>query len=318
MRPVQAGAVPVGKELAMKVVNPDTLRVFDDDHPTGALRQRYLLQGEDGSPENFMFSIADNVKRFQMVRHRHNFDQFRFTLSGDMSMGPHRTLREGCLGYFPEGSSYGPQDDPAGPTALVLQFGGASGYGYMSMEQYRAGRETLNKTGRFEGPVYIRPLPDGRTKKTFSINAIWEESLGAKLLIPAPRYDQPVFIDPRAFRWVPTKGAPGVFRKHLGTFSEREVMAEEWLVKEGAHLDLGTGSARRLLLVLDGRGTVGDEPLGRHFGIQIDPGEHARVVAREDLTLLSFYLPPVGVEWTRPELESFEPVPGEAVAEAAE
>ncbi len=299
----------------MEVVDPDTLPLFTDDHPTGALAQRYLFVGEDRTPENFMFSIADNIGRFQMVRHRHNFDQFRFAIAGDLNMGNGRSLREGCLGYFPEGTSYGPQDDEAGPVALVLQFGGASAYGYMSPGQYRAGRAALNKMGHFEGAVFVRELEDGRVKKTFSINAIWEEALGAKLLIPAPRYDQAIFINPRAFRWVPTGNVPGAFRKPLGTFSEREVGAEMWRLESGATLELASSDARRLLFVLEGGGQAGSERIGKHFGVKIDPGENATLSSAMGLTLLSFYLPPVSAAWTEPLLPSFEPVPGEAVPE---
>jgi hypothetical protein len=301
----------------MNVVDPATLELFTDDHPTGALAQRYLLLGRDGTRENFMLSIAETVKRFTMLRHRHNFDQFRFALSGDMSMGPDRALRQGHLGYFPEGVSYGPQDDEAGPKALVLQFGGASGYGYMSPGQYRAGRAALRQVGRFEGPVFIRETADGKTRKTFSINAIWEEALGAKLLIPAPRYDKPIFIDPDAFRFVPVEGARGAFRKALGTFSKREVKAEMLLLRKGASLDLETLVAIRLLFVLSGSGLAGGQPLGRHFAVKGDPGETVALEATGEMTLLSFVLPPVSADWEDPALPSFEPVPNEAVPEDA-
>jgi hypothetical protein len=300
----------------MKVVDPATLELFTDDHPTGALAQRYLLLGEDGTRENFMLSIAETVKRFTMARHRHNFDQFRFALAGDMSMGPDRALREGHLGYFPEGTSYGPQDDGAGPKALVLQFGGASGYGYMSPGQYRAGRAALRQVGRFEGPVFISEGADGVVKRTFSINAIWEEALGAKLLIPAPRYDKPIFINPDAFRFVPVEGAHGAFRKALGAFSEREVAAEMWLLRAGARLDLAGTAAIRLLFVLCGSGSAGGGALGRHFAVRSDPGETLSLAADSELKLLSFVLPPVSAEWEEPGLPSFEPVPNEAVPES--
>jgi hypothetical protein len=301
----------------MEVVDPDRLELFTDDHPTGALAQRYLLLGQDGTRENFMLSLAETVKRFAMVRHRHNFDQFRFALAGDMSMGPDRALREGHLGYFPEGTSYGPQDDEAGPKALVLQFGGASGYGYMSPGQYRAGRAALRQKGRFEGPVFIRELGGGQVKKTFSINAIWEEALGAKLLIPAPRYDKPVFINPEAFRFVPVAGARGVFRKALGTFSEREVAAEMWLMRAGTRFGLSGPAGIRLIFVLSGDGKAGAQPLGRHFALRAEPGETVPLEAESELKLLSFVLTPVAEDWAEPELPSFEPVPGEAVPEDA-
>ncbi|MFI4994806.1 MAG: hypothetical protein ACHQAQ_03360 [Hyphomicrobiales bacterium] len=302
----------------MKIVDPATVGVVTDDHPTGALGMRHLSQGRAGTPDNFMMVLAENLGHFQMVQHRHNFDQFRFCIRGDMNMGPHRTLREGHLGYFPEGASYGPQDDPAGPLALVVQFGGASGYGYMNMEQYRAGRAALNKSGRFEGPVYIRELGDGRVKKTFSINAIWEAALGEKLLLPAPRYDEPIFMNPRAYRSVPVKGHAGVARKLLGLFSERETMAEMWSLRPGAKYAFAARSAIRLLFVLEGGGKAGPAPLGQHFAIHLDPSEMIEIAAESEMTLLSFTLPLItDEEWTMPQEGAVEPIPNESVAEAA-
>jgi hypothetical protein len=301
----------------MDIVDPESLTAHDDDHPTGALRQKYLFRGEAGSPDNFEFSLAQTTKRFEMIRHRHNFDQFRFTVRGDMSMGPDRVLREGCLGYFPEGAPYGPQDDGAGPVALVLQFGGASGYGYMTMPQYRQGRDSLRKQGRFDGAVYLRNEGEPGQRKKFSINAIWEESTGQRMLIPTPRYDKPIFINPEAFRWIPYRSAAGVVagvaRKALGTFSERETLAEMWRVQAGATLELHSHTANRLLFVLEGSASAAGKPIGRHFALRIVPGAVGRLAARNELTLLSFVLPPVGMDWTQAEAPSFEPMPGEAV-----
>jgi hypothetical protein len=302
----------------MKIVDPATVAVVTDDHPTGALGMRHLAQGRAGTPDNFMMVLAENLGHFQMVKHRHNFDQFRFCVRGDMTMSSDRKLREGHLGYFPEGTSYGPQDDPPGPLALVVQFGGASGYGYMNMEQYRAGRAALSKTGRFEGPVYIRDLGDGRLKKTFSINAIWEEALGERMLLPAPRYDEPVFMNPRAYRDVQVRGHEGVARKLLGVFSERETRAEMWSLASGAAYDFAAGDAILLLFVLEGRGTAAGQPLGAHFGVHLDASESIKVVAAEAMTLLSFTLPLVrDANWAEPQEDAEEPVPNESVADAA-
>ena len=171
-------------EAAKKVVDPATLAYFTDDHPTGVLAQRYLFVGEDNTPDNFMFSIAENRGHFHMVRHRHSFDQFRFGIEGDLEMGNGRKLREGCLGYFPEGTPYGPQDDQAGPVTLVLQFGGSSGYGYLSPQQYRDGRAALKKIGRFEGSVFIREMPDGTVRKTLASTRSGKRCSGPRCSCP--------------------------------------------------------------------------------------------------------------------------------------
>jgi hypothetical protein len=65
-------------------------------------------------------------------------------------MGP------GTFGYFPEGAAYGPQSSEGRSATAVLQFGGASGGGYLSRQEVEAGREALRKFGSFDGGVFRR------------------------------------------------------------------------------------------------------------------------------------------------------------------
>ncbi|WP_321885776.1 cupin domain-containing protein [Burkholderia cenocepacia] len=300
----------------MKIANPVNSEVRTDDHPTGVLGFRYLLEGKENTPENFVMLIAENLGHFEMVQHRHNFDQFRFTLSGQMNLGRGRVLREGDLCYFPEGTSYGPQDDPAGPVVLVVQFGGASGYGYMSSSQYLEGRESLKQTGRFEGPVFIRE-ENGRTIKKFSINAIWEKSMGQRMLIPAPRYDDVIIMKPAAYRWTPVRPDQGVFRKLLGSFTERGTTAEMIKVTQGATFNIAAVNAIRLFFVREGSGRLNGELLEQHFGAQVEPGETGVLSANSDIELLVFTMPMLGEDWLDAQLPSVETQPGESVRDPA-
>lgn len=297
----------------MNVANPADSPVITDDHPTGVLGFRYLLEGTPLTPENYMLQIAENLGHFRMVTHRHNFDQFRYVIQGQMNLGDGRVLREGELCYFPEGTSYGPQDDPAGPVALVLQFGGASGYGYMSPEQYRQGRAELKQVGRFEGPVFIREAEEGRVSRKLSINAIWEQSIGQRMMIPAPRYDDVIIMKPKAYRWTPLEGQAGVLRKLLGCFTERGTMAEAFLVRAGSTLRVKRAAAIRVCFVLSGSGRVGGAPWGRHCAADFASGEEGEIVAESDMELLAFTLPMLSRESMEPQLPSTEPLPGESV-----
>jgi hypothetical protein len=71
-----------------------------------------------------------------------------------MNLGEQSILHESEIGYFPEGQTYGPQDDPLGDAKpgerlqLVLQFGGASGLG-MSVGR---GREPASRRPEGERP----------------------------------------------------------------------------------------------------------------------------------------------------------------------
>ena len=70
-----------------------------------------LLTGRPGTPENYLCNIAKNEGDYGSPRHRHNFDQIRVALDGDMRISPRQSVKEGQIGYFPEGTYYGPYDD---------------------------------------------------------------------------------------------------------------------------------------------------------------------------------------------------------------
>ena len=79
------------------------LRKFDDtswhkDHPNGAVVFQYCLVGDPKSPDNFMLVLGRQDSDFYMPRHRHNFEQIRLPLEGDMNIGDGITLKEGQVG----------------------------------------------------------------------------------------------------------------------------------------------------------------------------------------------------------------------------
>jgi hypothetical protein len=279
---------------AMRVVSIEA-PAWEKDHPTGSLAFKYLLTGEESSSDNFVLLLARQEKRFTTERHRHNFEQFRFPIRGDMNVGEGLRLREGQLGYFTEGVPYGPQDDPVEPLApgervhLTLQFGGAAGYGYLGPKRLRACRDELRREGEFEDVFYRRR--DGRTQN--GLDAVWQHAFGTKLEYPKPRYPGPIIMDPKSFRWISDPDAPGIERKHLGTFTERSVWAELLRLHPGATFTSNPVNARQLLFVLAGSGSIDGAELKLHSAIQLDPGKQKCIVCNEMLELLVFGLPPV-------------------------
>ena len=270
------------------------LRKFDDtawhkDHPSGAVVFQYCLEGDPGSPDNFMLVLGRQDHDFHMPRHRHNFEQIRLPLEGDMNIGEGPRLRQGQVGYFPEGLPYGPQDDPGQRLQLVLQFGGASGCGFMSMDQRLQARDELARTGRFEGPNYRHPSG----KLEWGLNVIWRHVFGERLKYPTPCYTQVVIADPERFNWIPV--APDVARKFLGSFSEREAWVEMVRLKPGAHWSSVRSDARRLLFVVEGAGHCGPGGYGRYDAIQVEAGEALDIVAGGETRLFVMGLPPVVV-----------------------
>jgi hypothetical protein len=288
----------------MKVVPIDAVD-WETDHPTGSLAFKYLLTGDDASPDNFVFLLARQEKHFSTSRHRHNFDQFRFPLQGDMNVGDGIRLREGQLGYFTEGAPYGPQDDPQEPAKpgihLTLQFGGATGYGYLGPKRLRACRDELRRDGEFVDVLYRRH--DGKTQGGF--DAVWQHAFGKKLQYPKPRYPGPIIMDPNSFRWLPDADAPGVESKHLGTFTERGVWAKILRLHPGASLT-SHADARRLLFVLSGSGTIGGADITLHSAIQLDAGETGRIVCKETLEILVLGLPAIAAVETATSSEAMK------------
>jgi hypothetical protein len=278
----------------MKVVPIESV-AWERDHPTGSLAFKYLLAGDESSPNNFVLLLARQDKHFATERHRHNFDQFRFPIHGDMNVGSGIHLREGQLGYFTEGAPYGPQDDPLEPSSpnprmhLTLQFGGATGYGYLGPKRLRACRDELRRHGEFVDVFYRRH--DGTTQN--GLDAVWQHAFGASLEYPRPRYLEPIIMDPKSFEWLPHAGAPGVESKHLGTFTERGVRAEIVRVHPDPGWTPDVSEARRLLFVLSGVGSIDDAEISTHSAVELDAGEQGRIVSKDTLELLVFGLPKI-------------------------
>ena len=112
-------------------------------HRGGTFHYRHLLNGTPGTLGNFQFNIGQLEGDFASPRHRHNFDQFRIQLEGTMNFDRNGKMEAGTFGYFPEGAPYGPQSSDGKAVTAVLQFGSASGSGYLSREEVFAGQNEL-------------------------------------------------------------------------------------------------------------------------------------------------------------------------------
>lgn len=270
----------------MKIVPFDDQN-WSQDHPTGNIAFQHMLKGDPASRDNFMYILGRQDADFYLRRHRHNFDQIRLPIRGTMNHGDGIVLGEGEVAYIPEGLAYGPQDDPVAPYApgerlqLVLQFGGASGNGFMSIEQRRQARKELAARD-VDG---IRP----------GLNAIWKHVFGTPLKYARPRYKTVIIADPKQFNWLRVAGAEGVDRKFLGAFSERGVWVELTRLRAGATWSSIDVRARRLLVVLSGNGRIGSSAIERLTALDCEPGEALEVNATSEMELFLIGLPPVEV-----------------------
>jgi hypothetical protein len=254
----------------------------------GLFRSRRLLIGEPRSAGNFSLQLVSTPNSYHSPRHRHNFDQVRYQIEGDFDFGPDGKMGPGSIAYFPEATHYGPQSSTGASLTLVLQFGGASGDGYISSEQYEQAMQELSAVGTFAKGVYTRLKPEGGKINQDAYEAVWEKVNGRALRYPPQRYARAIFTEPEHFVWVALAGQPGASSKLLGVFTERQVKLAQYRLEPGARLALEDGS---IYFVMSGAGSVGDSRFETQTTIYLAPRETATATATQVSELLQLGLP---------------------------
>jgi hypothetical protein len=275
----------------MKIVQvEDVERKSGLEHRGGTFFSRTMVEGTPGTPGNFKFSLSELGTDYSGPRHRHNFDQFRFALEGESDYGQDGTLKAGMLGYYPEGVHYGPQVNKTPITNVVLQFGGASGSGYLLPREVKAGMEELKAHGEFKDGVFHRR--DGAGKRNMdAYQAIWEHVHGREMVYPQGRYHKPIFMDSGNYDWARVKGAKGVSEKLFGVWTERRIEAGLIRLEPGAKHEV---HGRGVFLVLSGAGTCEGQPLRKFTTVSLDQNERTMLQASETTELLHYGLPDLG------------------------
>ena len=236
----------------------------------GGIRIKPLARGVPGAPDNFEFNLYRFLKGYATPRHRHNFEQMRFGISGAITYDPGKPVSPGSLVYFPEGAFYGPQDNPVESDILLLQYGGASGQGYISQEQIIQARADMSKTGSFKDGIYTWYDATGKKHNKDGVEAIYEHVFGREVEYVNPRITESVKIDTLAYHWV-SAGA-GLEEKPLATFTERRVSASMVRAIGTATLSL-PADRRQLLFNFKGRFSVDGRSCGEQTSVYSDRGE---------------------------------------------
>ncbi|WP_405895824.1 hypothetical protein OG272_43180 [Streptomyces sp. NBC_00104] len=256
----------------------------------GKLDQKHLLFGEDGSPNNYDLNMGlTGGGGWRTPRHRHNFDQIRYVIQGTLPYTENDVLKEGWVGYFPESIHYGPQERAEGLRTMVLQCGGASGAGYLSVAQREATNAELAKTGEFKKGMYHYTDGNGVPQTVDGSLAIFEHAMGGKLEFATPRYTDVIAMDPDAYDWLP-QGEAGVSEKWLGNFTERDLRIGFVRLEPGAVYQAGQFPSIEILFQTKGKVTAGGEEYGPETGYEflanegpvpveaIEPTEFLRMV----------------------------------------
>jgi len=238
----------------------------------GVLAQKHLLFGQDGTPTNYDLNMGRaGSGGWRTPRHRHNFDQIRYVIKGQLPYGENLLLPEGWIAYFPESVPYGPQDRAEGLETMVLQFGGASGQGYLSVAQREAANAILNTKGIFRKGMFTHTDADGTEHTIDGSAACFEQATGQKLDFAPPRYADVVAMNPDAFAWA--QEDDGVFTKTLGTFTERNARIGFVKLEPEASYKAGAKDSIEILFQTRGRVVVDNVAYDRHSAFEFMPGE---------------------------------------------
>jgi hypothetical protein len=264
-------------------------------HRSGGIEFKRLIQGTPGAPDNFELSLVRTAGDYYTPRHRHNFDQVRYCLEGAMNYAPGKNLERGAVGYFPEGTFYGPQRDTAISVTLVLQMGGASGYGFMSYDQLNVGYQQLCDYGDFRQGVFTHSSRDGRTIRKDGYEAVWEHVMRRAVEYPAPRFDDPVVMFPDNFTWIGIGG--GIEIKRLGAFGERGLELSFIRGPRGAKHVIRNLATGELLFVVHGalHASTSDYRIDAHSALRVEAADSGMTLeVDEEVLLFAITLPLFG------------------------
>jgi len=203
-------------------------------------------------------------------RHRHNFDQVRFTLEGAVKYGPIQT-QAGDAVYFPEGVFYGPTEIVSEEALTwTIQTQGPS-WGFFPdrplLEETTAQLAAEAELDRDNGRIR---WPSGRWQDSYE--AAWERIMGTEMVYPPARFTTPVLLRASAFTWVPDPEAPGVCFKPLARFNETGPYIRMLRIEPSGVLPGGEAEVHQIAAVVAGKAHYGEREIERGTILYYPPG----------------------------------------------
>lgn len=280
----------------MKILRIEDVELKKSNNPRGGNYVQYNIFDSDNlhrDPyrlDNFRLNLSIvGEGEMSTPRHRHDFSQYRYLIEGEADYSMGESQKAGVLNLAVEGCYYGPTGNNHG-TTLVMQFGAASGCGFIDRKDGAAGLEELKKSnqGYLKGGIYYRnPGAEGPAAQDAN-EAVFELIRGTPVEYPEAEYLQPIFVNSNAIAWIPVDGAPGVEEKPMGTFSSNKYSAARYKLNEGAKF---VAPGRGVYFVLSGAGNVENEPFLKWTSTYLEDGEQATFTASETTDILFLGMP---------------------------
>lgn len=259
------------------------------NHRQGTFRYVELGEGQPGTPENYNLRWVLSEPDFFSPRHHHNFDQVRIQLRGEFAFDADGLMGPGTVGFFPEGTLYGPQTSTDDTVQLVMQIGAASGNGYLSEAERIAAVDELARRGEFKAGKFY-PADGGEPIDGFQ--AAWEQAMGRKMVYPPQRFSRPLLCYPEAMEWIADPAQPGVASKVMWDFGPRTCGLR--LVRQQPGSTATFGGALSVYL-LEGQATAAaGESLVKDDVVHLQPGEACTLAARTTTQWAVFMRPVFG------------------------
>jgi len=246
----------------------------------------HTAQGGEGVSYDVRIELfSEGDRAYTAIRHRHDFEQLRFAVSGSMDLG-FTTLNEGEVGYFPANAYYGPQKC-AGAIILIAQWGDH----FITKEASDRAVAELSETGKFSDGIYHGVDENGKPYSKDPLNAIWEQVFNRPYVPQPARYRQPIVMSPDAFGWSEPEGQ--VRRRRLGRFTENDTEIEmiSWIDDGTFHSQLVDDDRPTLMFTTAGTFSHDDAQFGALTGLWIDPGQSAKLDGQAGSTLLLVRFP---------------------------
>jgi len=217
--------------------------------------------------------------------HRHNFDQVRYVLAGEIEYGPLKCGAGDCI-YFPEGVFYGPtrvKTDRA--ENYTIQSQGPSWAHLLTRAEAKKTTAEIAKEGVLDREKGIVRWPDGKNQDSYE--AMWEMLTQEKLVYPLARFNGPCLLRSEQFRWVSWNHGEKASAKHLAIFNECGPAVKLIKVNGGGKLFGGTNSYHRLALILSGKMKEKDMPIAAGSAMYSAPlTDNPELICEAEATLL--------------------------------